>query len=145
MRRECRERFPRHQFRRKPPISDPGMYYGTCVTHVPRCMSGTLTCGGGQNITGIPGTCAICNFTYLVRGQWCLSRLVPASSCPHGLPFEQISNFIRSLFKLQFKLGHGWVISANRNIWHIASQSTMYIVSHNAWKRVRTGSQIPGR
>ena len=35
MHRECRERFPRHQFKRKPPVSDPGMHHVTCVTHVP--------------------------------------------------------------------------------------------------------------
>ena len=31
----------RHQ--REPLVSDPGMHHGTCVTHLPRCMSGTLT------------------------------------------------------------------------------------------------------
>ena len=43
MRREC---FPRHQLQRKPLVSNPGMHHGTCVTHVPWCMSGSLTCGG---------------------------------------------------------------------------------------------------
>ena len=38
--------------------SDPGKYHGTCVTHVPWCMSGSLTCGGGENVPGIPGECA---------------------------------------------------------------------------------------
>ena len=33
MRRECRERFPRHRLQRKPLVSDPGMHHGTCVTH----------------------------------------------------------------------------------------------------------------
>ena len=33
MRRECRERFPRHRYQRKPLGSDPGMHRGTCVTH----------------------------------------------------------------------------------------------------------------
>ena len=28
-----------------PRISDPGMHHGTCVTHVPRCMPGSLTSG----------------------------------------------------------------------------------------------------
>ena len=35
MRRECRERFPRHH----------GLAVPTCVTHVPWCMSGSLTSG----------------------------------------------------------------------------------------------------
>ena len=68
MRRECRERFPRHRRQRKPRVSDPGMHHGTCVTHVPRCMSGSLTRGGGENVPGIPGACATRNFTYLRRG-----------------------------------------------------------------------------
>ena len=69
MRRECRERFPRHRHQRKPLVSDPGMHYGTCVTHVPWCMSGSLTRGGKENVPGIPGACATRNFTYLVRGS----------------------------------------------------------------------------
>ena len=67
-RRECRERFLRHWFQRKPLVSDPGMHHGTCVTHVPWCMSGSLTHGGGENVPGIPGACAHRNFAYLVRG-----------------------------------------------------------------------------
>ena len=50
--------FPRHRFQRKPLVSDPGMHHGTCVTHVPWCMSGSLTCGDGKNVPGIPGACA---------------------------------------------------------------------------------------
>ena len=68
MRREWRERFPRHRFQRKPLVSDPGMHQGTCVKHVPWCMSGSLTNGGGENVPGIPGACATRNFAYLVRG-----------------------------------------------------------------------------
>ena len=68
--RECWERFPRHRLQRKPLVSDPGMHHGTCVTHVPWCMSGSLTRGGGENVPGIPGACATSNFAYLVRGPW---------------------------------------------------------------------------
>ena len=49
--------FPRRRLQRKPPISDPGMHHGTCVTHVPWCMSGSLTRGGGENVPGIPDAC----------------------------------------------------------------------------------------
>ena len=49
---------PRRRFQRKPLVSDPGMHHGTCVTHVPWCMSGSLTCGDGENVPGIPGACA---------------------------------------------------------------------------------------
>ena len=40
MRRKCQERFPP-----PPRVSDPDMHHGTCVTHVPWCMSGSLTSG----------------------------------------------------------------------------------------------------
>ena len=50
--------FPRRRFQRKPVVNDPGMHHGTCVTHVPWCMSGSLTCGDGENVPGIPGACA---------------------------------------------------------------------------------------
>ena len=68
MRRECRERFPRHRLQMKPRVNDPGMHHGTCVTHVPWVMSGSLTRGGGENVPGIPGLCTTHNFTYLARG-----------------------------------------------------------------------------
>ena len=68
MRRECQKRFPRHRVQRKPIDSDPDMHHGTCVTHVPWCMSGLLTRGDGANVPGIPGACVTRNFTYLVRG-----------------------------------------------------------------------------
>ena len=50
--------FPRRRFQRKPLVSDPDMHHGTCVTHVPWCTSGSLTCGDGENVPGIPGACA---------------------------------------------------------------------------------------
>ena len=50
--------FPRRWFQRKPLVSDHGMHHGTCVTHVPWCMSGSLTCGDGKNVPGILGACA---------------------------------------------------------------------------------------
>ena len=51
---ECRERFPRHRLQRKWLISDPGMLHGTCVTHVPWCMSGSLTRRGGETLPAFP-------------------------------------------------------------------------------------------
>ena len=49
---------PRRRFQRKPLVSDPGMHHGTCVTHVPWCMSESFTCVDGENVPGIPGACA---------------------------------------------------------------------------------------
>ena len=70
MHRKCRERFLRHWLQRKLLDSDPGMHHGTCITHVPWCMSGSLTRVGGENVSGIPGACATRHFAYLVRGPW---------------------------------------------------------------------------
>ena len=54
-------------------VSDPGVHHGTCVTHVPWRMPGSLARNGGENVPGIPGACATHNFTYLARG--------PCSKC----------------------------------------------------------------
>ena len=48
-------------------VSDPGMHHGMYVTHVPWCMSGSLTRGSTENVSGIPGACATRNFTNLLR------------------------------------------------------------------------------
>ena len=49
---------PRRWLQRKPLVSDSDMHHGTCVTHVPWGMSGSLNRGGGENVPGIPGACA---------------------------------------------------------------------------------------
>ena len=73
-----------------PRVSDPDKHHGTCVTHVPWCMKGSLTSGfpfeigGGENVPGISGACATCNFTYLVRGPlWSYLLGVDELSNPH--------------------------------------------------------------
>ena len=66
MRRECRERLPRHRIQMKQLASD----HGTGVTHVPWCMSGSLNRAGGGNVPGIPDACATRNFMYLARAPW---------------------------------------------------------------------------
>ena len=50
--------FPHRQHQRKPLVSDPGMHRCTCLTHVPWCISGSLTRGNGENVLGIPSACA---------------------------------------------------------------------------------------
>ena len=67
MRREC---IPCHRVQRKPLVSDPGMHHGTCVTHVPWRMSGSLTRRGGENVPGLLGASAISNFSWVARGPW---------------------------------------------------------------------------
>ena len=79
---ECRNVFPATD------VSDSGMHYSTCVTHVPWCMSGSQTRGGGEN--GIPGACATRYFTYLVRGLW------------HKGTQYMFKNYLVSLFPICF-------------------------------------------
>ena len=89
MSRECREHFPSHRLQRKPLVSDPVMHHGTCVTHVPWCMSGSLNRGGGENVPGIPGTCATHNFTYLARGPRTYSTKPTLHRNIHCWQFQQ--------------------------------------------------------
>ena len=63
--------FSRHRLQRKPLVSDPGMHHGTCVTHVPWCLPGSLTRGDRENIPGITSACATIRLTYLARGPYC--------------------------------------------------------------------------
>ena len=84
--------FPRQRLQRKPQVSDSGKHHVTCVTHVPWCMPGSLTRGGGENVPGIPCACATRNFAYLVRGpclnkantwveiEWCLLQYLSSVS-----------------------------------------------------------------
>ena len=66
--------FRTTDFKGKPLVGGPGMQHRTCVTHVSWCMSGSLTCGGGENVPSIPGACVTRNFAYLVRGPWTKGR-----------------------------------------------------------------------
>ena len=75
MRRECWERFPRHRLQMKQLVSDPGMHRGACMAHVPWCMPGSLTHGGGEKVPDIPGACTTRNSTYLARGPCIHCRL----------------------------------------------------------------------
>ena len=63
------ESFPHNRLQRKSLVNDPGMHYDTCVTHVPWCMSESLTRCSGENVTGIPGACATRNYVYLQGTQ----------------------------------------------------------------------------
>ena len=102
MRLEYRERFPRHRLERKPLFSDPGMHHGTCVTHMPWCMSGSLTRGGGENSPGIPGACATYN---LASGKTPIDsgRLFGAKPVPEPMRLV-INNFIATKVQLIFEV-----------------------------------------
>ena len=70
MRRECRERFPRHRW----------LVILTCITARAwrtcqdacrdRLLAVSFEVGGMENVPGIPSACATCDFTYLARGPW---------------------------------------------------------------------------
>ena len=73
-----------------PRVSDPDMHHGTCVTHVPWCIPGSLTNGflwsrWRENVPGIAGACANRNFTYVVRG--------PLSNYTHSCVYVIIHAF----------------------------------------------------
>ena len=82
MRRQCRERFPRHLLQKKHLVNDSDMHHGTCVTHVSWCMSGSLNRDGGESV---PGVCATRKFTYLAKGpevtHWTYYSLVDVHKC----------------------------------------------------------------
>ena len=122
MRRECRECFPRHQFQRKPLVSHSGMHHGTCVTHVPWCMSGPINPDGGENVPGISGARATRDFTYLVRGP-CHDSLF---QCAHLI--VKTVDIVLPIFLLN------WTHFRHRNVekskkWYYVAQ-----IEVNEWK-----------
>ena len=129
MRRECREHFPLHRLQRKPLVSDRGMHHGTCVTHMPWCMSGSLTRGDGENVPGIPGACTTRNFTYLARGPW--PKTQKAVNCPHPVAFRFVFPFLISEILYRSKV---FFRSDKFNI-HIWTRETNFIASYRieAW------------
>ena len=80
---------PRRRLQRKPLVSDPGMHHDTCVSHVPWCMSGSLTRGGGENVPGIPGACApaILHIWQEVHGRQGPDHLTHTYSATHTTPW----------------------------------------------------------
>ena len=78
--------FPRRQFQKKLLYSDPGMHHGTCVTHVPWCMSGSLTCGDGENRSRHSRRMHIRNFAYLARGPLSCYIIYICHRCYRSLP-----------------------------------------------------------
>ena len=95
MLRECRERFPHHRLQRKPLVSDFSMHHGTCVTHVPWCMS-------GHYVPSISGACTTRNFMYLAIGP---------SNAVHVLWKKGIIIWILGLLylaRVSLNGGNGW-------------------------------------
>ena len=134
MRGEYRERFPGHRLQTKLLVSDPRMHHGTCVAHVPWCMSGSLTHDGGENVPGIPGTCATRNLAYLERGPCMLSDLLSLTIYiyVYGISYGILSDATFSVSTLdistltkQFPLNKLiWYFWYAANGWYIRSAAT---------------------
>ena len=133
MRRECRERFPRHQLQRKPLVGDPEMHHDTCVTHVPWWMSGSLTRSSVEHVSGIPGACATRNFAYLARGPW-VTYIEIVQMC---LLINYMIYWYYNIIETQVRLNCSgaracpiWLLSQNmcivRHIWNFFYMMTSY-------------------
>ena len=133
MRRECRVRFPCHRLQRKPLVTDPGMHHDTCVTHVPWCMSGSLTRSGGENVPGIPGTsatrdCSIwqephefggkLQYTVGLRDQWAWLLFSNSQSQSKQSPAQhwRFANCIFGLYKETLKMSNCLAYQALQNL-----------------------------
>ena len=91
MRPECRESFLHHRLQGKPLVSDPGMHYSTCIIHVPWCMSGSLTRGGGENVPDIPGAC-------ISAHEVCFAVWIGRSSFPYLNPTDGVAGHCDEAF-----------------------------------------------
>ena len=109
--------FPRRRFQSKSLVSDPGMHHGTCVTHVPWCMSGSLIRRDGENVPGIPGACApaILRIWQEAHGMclcwwllWCWLSGVGRSGCQRLYWCWWINTFIPMP-----KTAHKYTVSSN--------------------------------
>ena len=72
MLRECRERFSRHHWLAIPTYITARASRrcrDACWGHK---IAVSFEVGSGENVPSIPGACATRNFTYLVRGPWCV-------------------------------------------------------------------------
>ena len=102
--------FPTRRFQRKPLVSDPGMHHGTCVTHVPWCMSGSFTCGGGENVRGIPGACAPAILRIWQEahdtdlGMCILARTFPISQSTQWISIKSHTNRSNMCYRLKQQL-----------------------------------------
>ena len=105
--------FPRGRLQKKPLASDPDMHHGTCMTHVPWRMSGSLTRCGGENVPGIPGACASATLRI-----WPIEVDLRFSSMPVERPWSSQVQFIDACIKIEspakfifewISYIHGWV------------------------------------
>ena len=141
MLRECRECFPCHRLQWKPLVSDLGMHHGTYVTHVPWFMSGSLTCGGGENVPGIPGACATCNFAYLVRTPFPEQPMI-APFTAHYIRHQASMNI--SFFNLSLVYFSIQTLESNQIIisgYTWSHEQILYMIHHGAKVTIAWGKE----
>ena len=103
----------------------------TSFTHVAWYLSGSLTCGDGENVPGIPVACATRNFTYLARG---LCILNVYRNCCWGLYSLYYDPFVGILlpniwehWPFQFPGGHFYCIKPTITVGSPSSVETKVI------------------
>ena len=148
MRRECRERFPRHRIQRKQIVSDSGMHRGTCVTHVPWWMSGLLT--SNQRIwqeAHVTVRCIVNRLLYISAVYWdvCKIRLYisyPPSPTPtHHPVIGHIDSLDRNKSTHQkTSLSQYWCSALPSSHWEffhlLLFQVHSCSISENIWSRL---------
>ena len=115
--------FPHGPLQRKPLVSDPGMHHGTCVTHVPWCMSGSLTHGGGENVPSIPSASVpailrIWQEAHVKRVTSCVKSvtdLVITSTRRRWRPIKTWSNCVKNIATECGSVQRSLVLSATSN------------------------------
>ena len=112
--------FPRRRLQRKPLVSDAGMHHGTCVTHVPWCLSGSLTRGGGENVPGIPGACAPAILRIWQEAHWNQQRAGYVTfACWSHVTFEIASGNTKCICIISLNLNVTSILSfLLENIYH---------------------------
>ena len=68
----------------KPLVIDPGIHQGAYVTHVPCCLSGSITRGGGKNVPRHSRRMRYPQFNVSVKRPMISSRLVWHACCTYS-------------------------------------------------------------
>ena len=108
MRQECRERFP--------PLPISKETTTTCVTHVPWCMSGSLTCGDGENVPGIPGACAPAILRIWQEAHWRQTIIWTNHALVYWLIYAPFARMSLHTKGGEFSRRPFWMTSSDQNV-----------------------------
>ena len=101
-----------------------GMHHGKRVTHVR--MSGSLTRGGVENVSGMPGAYAIRNFTYLARSPCCGIGLWKIWLC------RWVWRLTLALCMTCLMMIIWWIIDSLKAVTNLAN--SVFVVAEIQWK-----------